>query len=253
MKKLSIPLAGVVLGLAVILAAPTPEPAQTLTPDELSVIGAVEQTTPTPAADVPAEGTFYSAKNLDGPPLPGNLGYACWSLGSGVWLVDDLTTVSTSTTKSMSLMSAGSLSLSADGSSLPLLDTNGLFLVVSNYDGNFDYLNLMNSTDFVYCVKSATDLTVPPGQWQVEGEFFPTGDQTNCLPFTVATLNRTNLFMRAEDWTGIAENGNTTPDWWLYFWHFQGRWKADQTPQITFTDVGDGITILPANSFYSPP
>jgi hypothetical protein len=45
------------------------------TSDELAVIQALEQTPPTPAADVPADGTFYSAKNLDGqqvPPSPPN-------------------------------------------------------------------------------------------------------------------------------------------------------------------------------------
>ena len=185
------------------------------TPDELSVIAAVEQTTPTPAADVPVEGTFYSAKNLDDPPLPGNVGYPAWNLGFGTWLVDDLTSVST--TKSMSRMSVGSLAPEFSGLSVP--DTNGLWLEITNYDGNYAYLNLMNGTDFVYCVKSATDLTVPFSAWQVEGEMFPTNDQTNCLPFTVATLGRTNLFLKAEDWTGVAENGNTTPDWWFYFYY----------------------------------
>ena len=42
------------------------------------------------------------------------------------------------------------------------------------------------------------------------------GDVT---PFTVQTPERQNLFMRAEDWTGVTENGNTTPDWW-FWWYF---------------------------------
>jgi hypothetical protein len=41
------------------------------------------------------------------------------------------------------------------------------------------------------------------------------------MPFTVPELDRTNaLFFRAMDWTGVKENGNTTPDWW--FWEYFG-------------------------------
>jgi hypothetical protein len=36
------------------------------------------------------------------------------------------------------------------------------------------------------------------------------------MPFTVDELGRTNLFIWAKDWTGVTENGNTTPDWWFY-------------------------------------
>jgi hypothetical protein len=36
----------------------------------------------------------------------------------------------------------------------------------------------------------------------------------------VQNLNRQDLFLRAEDWTGVTENGNTTPDWW--FWEYFG-------------------------------
>ena len=203
------------------------------TPDELSVIAAVEQTTPTPAADVPADGNFYSAKNLDGPPLPGNVGYPAWNLGFGTWLVDDLTSVST--TKSMSRMSVGSLAPEFSGLSVP--DTNGLWLEITNYDGNYAYLNLMNGTDFVYCVKSATDLTVPFSAWQVEGEMFPTNDQTNCLPFTVATLGRTNLFLRAMDWNGIDSDGDGVPDWWSWLY-----WATNNLPDTSLDYSGDGNT-----------
>jgi hypothetical protein len=39
------------------------------------------------------------------------------------------------------------------------------------------------------------------------------------MPFTVPELDRTNaLFFRAMDWTGVKENGNTTPDWWFWEW-----------------------------------
>jgi len=37
------------------------------------------------------------------------------------------------------------------------------------------------------------------------------------------------------------------------FWNFQGRWKVNQTPQITVGTVGTGTIALPTNSFYPPP
>ena len=37
------------------------------------------------------------------------------------------------------------------------------------------------------------------------------------------------------------------------FWQFQGRWKIDQTPQVTYTNLGIGTITLPTNSFYSSP
>ena len=50
----------------------------------------------------------------------------------------------------------------------------------------------------------------------METELWPTPDQTNVLPFTVANLDRQNLFVRAEDWTGVDSNGDGIPDWWEF-------------------------------------
>jgi hypothetical protein len=38
------------------------------------------------------------------------------------------------------------------------------------------------------------------------------------ITFTVPELGRTNLFFWTQDWTGVMENGNTTPDWWFYYY-----------------------------------
>ena len=57
------------------------------------------------------------------------------------------------------------------------------------------------------------------------------------MPFTVPTLERQNLFVRAEDWTGVTENGNTTPDWWF--------WLYFQTLDLSDTNLdGTGNTLL---------
>ena len=65
-------------------------------------------------------------------------------------------------------------------------------------------LDLYNATDQVYAVWSTTNLSTNfPTGWQVETEVFPT--DTNCMPFTVQNLNRPNLFLYAEDWTGVRK------------------------------------------------
>jgi hypothetical protein len=96
--------------------------------------------------------------------------------------------------------------------------TNGLWLQITNYDGNFAYLNLHNATDQVYAIWSTTDLTTPYTNWTVETELWPVGGQTNVMPFTIPTLGRTNLFVRAEDWTGVDSDGDGIPDWWIWMY-----------------------------------
>jgi hypothetical protein len=38
-----------------------------------------------------------------------------------------------------------------------------------------------------------------------------------------------------------------------YFWHFQARWKINQTPAVTFIDLGTNLITLPTASYYPPP
>ena len=102
------------------------------------------------------------------------------------------------------------------GSYIPYTwNTNLLWLNITNMSGGVSYLNLFNATNQVYAIWSTTNLLTA---WQVEAEVWPT--DTNCMPFTLQTLNRQELFLQAEDWTGVTENGNTTPDWW--FWMYFG-------------------------------
>jgi hypothetical protein len=109
MKKLQITCAGFVLGLILNLHA---QEAATATQDGTVsssdaatsvaaesdtevLLQAVEATTTTPAGSLPEAGTFWSAQHAPGsaepwPPLPGNmLGLPVWSLGDGVYLLDD--------------------------------------------------------------------------------------------------------------------------------------------------------------------
>jgi hypothetical protein len=95
--------------------------------------------------------------------------------------------------------------------------TNGLWLEITNVSNGYAWLNLHNATNQVYEILSKTDLSA--AAWNIETELWPA--DTNCMPFTVPVLDRTNtLFVWAQDWTGVTENGNTTPDWW--FWKYYG-------------------------------
>ena len=118
-------------------------------------------------------------------------------------------------------------------------------------------LNLHHATNFVYAIWSTTNVATPCAGWQVETEVFPT--DTNCQPFTVPTLGRPILFLRAEDWTGVTENGNTVPDWWLWKYFgttalFDTNLDSQGNPLVSdFTNGFDPNVIsftLSATSFY---
>ena len=59
-------------------------------------------------------------------------------------------------------------------------------------------------------------MTIPFSFWQVETEVFPTGSTPNRLPFNVLELGRQDLFLRAQDWTGVYANG--LPEWWTWYY-----------------------------------
>jgi hypothetical protein len=75
------------------------------------------------------------------------------------------------------------------------------------------YVNLMNATNQVYAVWGTTNLL---NGWNVETNVWPTN--SSLMPFTVQTLGRQNLFLQAEDWTGVTEGNNITPCWWFYYY-----------------------------------
>lgn len=96
--------------------------------------------------------------------------------------------------------------------------TDALWLQITGITNGVANLTLNNATNQVYEVLSKTDLTLT--NWTIEpGVVWPTNAMA--MPFTVSVLDRTRaLFIRAADWTGVTENGNTTPDWW--FWKYFG-------------------------------
>jgi hypothetical protein len=122
---------------------------------------------------------------------------------------------------------ARAMGLEMDGEemgSMFTIDTNGLWLEITNVSNGLAYLNLHNGTDYVYEVWSKQDLTA--SNWDIETEVFP-GTNQDVMPFTVSQLDRTNLFIWARDWTGITSGGNETPDWW--FWKYFGTVDLSDT------------------------
>ena len=94
-----------------------------------------------------------------------------------------------------------------------------LWLQITNVSGGLVFANLMNATDYVYAILSTTNLAIPSTNWSVATELFPTGDQTNVMPFTAQNFGRPVLFLRALDWTGVTSGGNETPLWWFYLYY----------------------------------
>jgi hypothetical protein len=200
---------------------------------------------PVPPADIPESGTFYRLSDyLDnggslGPPLPflQDTNATVYSLNdaNGVFLVDNTSltndtdalnaaalllqpkdSFSANLLGGMAATSGAMAAMDASGNSggyTPMFDPTSLWLEITNVRDGVAYLNLHNATNQVYAIWSTTNL---PGGWNVESELWPTNSAV--MPFTELSLDRQNLFLLAEDWTGVTENGNTTPDWW--FWMY---------------------------------
>lgn len=66
-------------------------------------------------------------------------------------------------------------------SSTFMIDTNALWLEITNAPDGQAYLNLHNAMNLVYAVWSTTNLAMPFPDWRVEAEIWPT--DTNCTPF----------------------------------------------------------------------
>ena len=107
------------------------------------------------------------------------------------------------------------------------IDTNGLWLEITNVSNGWSYLNLHNGTNQVYAILTKTNLL--DANWTIEQVIWPTNGMTipTVTPFAVQNSGRQILFFRAEDWTGVTENGNTAPDWWL--WEYFGTTALSDT------------------------
>jgi hypothetical protein len=243
--------------------------------DLATELQALETADTTPASDVTIGGVYYSAKlvNVAGAagllPFPTSMNYPAWNLGDNVWLMDDLPTATPAARSGARAMAEGVPDFSdtnKDDSeptnisylSLPPINTNVLWLQITNVSNGLVYANLNMATDTVYAIWSTTNLLSP---WQVECEVWPTNGTMipAVTPFSLQNFGRQNLFLRAEDWTGVTENGNTVPDWW--FWMYFGTTalydtNLDSQGNTLLSDYEDGTDpniiqfTLSAASFY---
>jgi hypothetical protein len=224
----------------------TTEPATTnidwRTASDLQVmLAAIETTTPLPATDAPDGGNFYTVQHAgEWPPLPGDIyGLPFWDLGGGFYLLDDRDFDYAAFAQQNAALheTARAMGLEMDNDdagSTFTIDTNSLWLEITNVANGLAYLNLHNGTDYVYEVWSKQDLLAT--NWDIETEVFPDTNQ-DVMPFTVSQLDRTNLFIWARDWTGITSGGNTVPEWWF--------WEYFATVDLSDTNLdGVGNTLL---------
>ena len=131
---------------------------------------------------------------------------------------------------------------SPDFTSTYCIDTNGLWLEITNVSNGWSYLNIHNATNQVYSIWSTTNLATPFANWQVECELWPTNDQTNVMPFAVQNFDRQDLYFRAEDWTGVDSDGDGIPDWWI--WKYFGNFNYTGSDYDTNGNTSLGHTLL---------
>jgi YD repeat-containing protein len=117
--------------------------------------------------------------------------------------------------------------LSWTGGTVPTFDHTQLWLEFTNVNmpAGWTGVNLHHATNLVYAIKSTTNVATSCAGWQVETEVWPT--DTNCMAFSLATLNRQNLYLRAMDWTGVDSDGDGIPDWWI--WKYFGNLSENST------------------------
>ncbi|MGD0743785.1 MAG: hypothetical protein ABSA45_01385 [Verrucomicrobiota bacterium] len=128
-----------------------------------------------------------------------------------------------------------------------MFDTNALWLEITNVANGLSYLNLHNGTNQVYAIWSTTNLVA---NWQVETEVWPTNGTVipTLTPFTVWNLNRQNLFLWAEDWTGLDSDSDGVPDWWAWLY-----WGTQNLTDTNLDYSGNGFTFAEDYAYDVPP
>ncbi len=141
--------------------------------DDLSVmLQAIEETTPLPAESFPRGATFWSAKNINYPPLPSNINnLPAWNLGGGNWLLADQDFDYAALEQQNAAMHMLSRAMGLEMDSQEVADSsytieiNGLWLEIAGVSNGAAWFNLHNSTNQVYAIWSTTDL-LAGGMWQ---------------------------------------------------------------------------------------
>jgi hypothetical protein len=130
-----------------------------------------------------------------------------------------------------------------------LIDTNLVWLEINGVSNSLAYLNLHKATAPVYAIWTTTNLLTA---WRVERDLWPTN--TVGMPFTLPTLGRTNLFVRAQDWTGVDGNSNSIPDWWewKYLTNLSGT-NVVRALSTAYADVSNAVAqAAPGKTVFVP-
>ena len=96
------------------------------------------------------------------------------------------------------------------------INSNLLWLQITDVSGGKLYANLNQATNRVYTIFSATNLALPRSQWYNELLILPTNHQ--CMPFTLATAGRQDLFLLAEDCTSLYTNAGYLTNGLVAYW-----------------------------------
>jgi uncharacterized repeat protein (TIGR03803 family) len=190
----------------------------------MSELAAMPLIWPTNLPDNGIGGTYWSLAHPNWPPLPGTFGTPVWNLAAH----SGLTMSAASDASADSAASTGSDFYLLDDIDYPPIpdgdtnsgggyfpafsggtpiNTNLLWLQITNISDGTVFATLNNSTDQIYAIWSTTNLALPFSDWQVETEVVPTNAT---MPFTVPMQNRPDLFLRAEDWTAEIQPANQT-------------------------------------------
>jgi len=224
-------------------------------------INVLDATPQLPCAALPRNGmlgNYFSLQHPEWPPLPMNSSQSSvWQM-DGFYLMNDVN-FDYDAASAVSLAAGPRMRMGAmlddDGGLNPpgaggddygddtnsydfyTFNTNLLYLEITNVSGGLAYANLHHATNQIYSIWSTTNLLAA---WQVEIELWPMLNQTNVLPFTVRTLNRDTLFLRAEDWTGVYANG--LPCWWTWYWYGNLNESATSLDAPGINTLGDDYT-----------
>ena len=157
-----------------------------------------------------------------------------WSISNGAWLMDDLDFDYPAAAQANTLlrtrgdgfpMPGGGGSGGGGGYTnqfvAPVINPGELWLEFTNSDlsTGVAFLNLhaatnvWGATNEIYGVFSTPDLLAPG--WNLETEVWQTTNYA-VVPFTIQTQNRSNLFLRAQDFTGETDAFGI-PLWWTWW------------------------------------
>jgi hypothetical protein len=174
--------------------AATPDQSVRALTDMDVMLQALEQTTPTPALQLPADTHgFYSAQNPDWPPMPGDfLGLPAWPLGDGLFVLDDTNinyveiqaeneaaealAAALSPRKRMSMMASSLATSYAYGN--PVYLTN-MAAMPDGYGNTIASFSIAGGTNFVpYDILMSTNVAMPVASWNWLGIGYTSNNYT---------------------------------------------------------------------------